>query len=64
MNVLMLCEALAQKIVDHIGIADPAEVDFAAQPGLDAVLESLNVEQEDIAELIHIHSRNLTPDPQ
>jgi hypothetical protein len=64
MNVLLLCEALAQKIVDHIGIANPSEVDFAAQPGLEDVLESLDVEQEDIVELINIGSRILPPDPQ
>ena len=64
MNVLLLCEALAQKIVDQIGIVDPSEMDFASQPGLDAVLDSLDLEPEDITELISIRTDNLPVDPQ
>lgn len=59
MNVLLLCEALAQKIVDHMDITDPAEVDFAAQPGLDALLDSFDLEPEDLAELFNDKGRDL-----
>lgn len=60
MNVLLLCEALAQKIVDQMDISNPSEVDFAAQPGFDALMDSFDVEPEDITELIKISSQRIT----
>ena len=59
MNVLLLCEALAQKIVEEMDFPNPSEVDFAAQPGFDALMDSFDVEPEDITELIRIRSQSL-----
>jgi hypothetical protein len=59
MNVLLLCEALAQKIADEIEIPNPAEVDFAAQRDFDAVIDSVGLDREDLTELIRIRTKNL-----
>jgi hypothetical protein len=59
MNVLLLCEALAQKIADEIEIPNPAEVDFAAQRDFDAVIDSVGLDREDLTELIRIGTKNL-----
>ncbi|MBW1992247.1 MAG: hypothetical protein JRI59_09060 [Deltaproteobacteria bacterium] len=54
MNILLLCEALAQKVVEQMDIPQPAEVDFASQPGFDALMDSLEVEPEEINELLEV----------
>ncbi len=59
MNVLLLCEALAQKIVDNLNISDPSEVDFASQPEVDALLDSIDLDREVLAELTKIKDGNL-----
>jgi hypothetical protein len=59
MNVLLLCEALAQKIVERMDIPNPSEVDFASQPGFDSLIESLDIDQEDLTELAKIGNKNL-----
>jgi hypothetical protein len=60
MNVLLLCEALAQKIVENMEISDPSEVDFASHPRLDAVLDSLDLDREALAELTKLKDEDLT----
>ncbi len=59
MNVMLLCEALAEKIVERMDIPNPAEMDFAAQPGFDALIDSLDLDQDDLTELIRITAKNL-----
>ncbi len=59
MNVLLLCEALAQKVVSELEIRNPAEVDFAAQRGFDAILDRLSLDQEDLSELLRITTKHL-----
>lgn len=59
MNVLLFCEALAQKVVSEIDIRNPAEVDFAAHRGVDAILDSLNLDREDLSELLRITTKHL-----
>jgi len=59
MNVLLLCEALAQKIVAELEIRNPAEVDFAAQRGFDAIIDSLSLDREDLSELIRTTTKHL-----
>lgn len=46
MNVLLLCEALAEKIVENLEISNPSEVDFASHPGLEDLLSNLELDQE------------------